>query len=216
MSLRDALDLPDEPRSFSRGPAVAAVGAAVVLAGCVVGARTMALGGWKSSNVVVGVALILPATIAAWALCGPHRQRTLVTGVAAVLAALLVPVAAAGATPSVSRLSSIVDSIGLPGRVTREVRIGNGRCRDACSEIRRVAYTDGPAFAKVYSQTYNALRVRNFELKRYAYAPGAPARIDAKYKKILVSLELRSVSASRTRIAVVVLADGPAPSHSVG
>lgn len=216
MSLRDALEIPDEPRSFTRGPLPALVGAAAALAVGVVAARTFALGGLPSANLVVGSTLALPALLVAWALAGPHRHRTLLTAVAVVAAVALVPLASAGATPSTARLAALVDDIGLPGRVQRETRIGNGRCRIACSEIRRVAVVERLAFAKVHGKVYFALRSRGFEVKLYDYAVGAPARIDAKYKKILVSVELRAVGENRTRVATVVLADGPAPSHSVG
>ncbi len=216
MSLRDALELPDEPRLVTRGPLLALAGAAFALASGVVVARTFAVGGWRSSNFFVGVLLAGPALAVAWTLSGPHRQRTLLSGAAVAVAIALVPVASAGATPSTARLSSMVDTIGLPGRVQRETRIGNGRCRSACSEIRRVAVVERLAFAKVYGQVYFALKSRGFEVKLYEYAVGAPARIDAKYKNILVSLELRSLTSNRIRIATVALADGPTPSHSVG
>lgn len=216
MSLREALELPDEPRSITRGPVLAGAGVALVLAAGVVLARTFALGGWRSSNLLVGLVLGVPALAATWLLAGPHRHRTLMSAAAVVVAVALVPIASAGATPSTARLSSIVDAIELPGRVQREVRIGNGRCSNACSEIRRVAVVDRLAFAKVYGQVYFALRTHGFKVKLYKYDVGAPARIDAQYKNILLSVELRSIPTNRTRIATVALADGPTPSTSVG
>ncbi|MDP1794238.1 MAG: hypothetical protein Q8K63_08895 [Acidimicrobiales bacterium] len=210
------LDIPDEPRRVYRSPLTGGVAAAALIALGVVLARTFALGGWSRPTLSVGIATALPALLAAWSVTGPHRLRTVVAAVAAVLGVVAIPIAASGATPSPARLATLADEIGLPGRVTREVRIGDGRCRSACSEIRRTAIAADISFAKAYARTHGALQSAGYETRRFAYSAGAPAIIHARKGKILVQLELRDLGPGRTRLAAVFLADGPTPDTSVG
>ncbi len=210
------LDIPDEPRRERRGPVVAVVAAAVVVAIGVVVARTFALGGWNRPLLAIGCVTALPALVVAWLACGPHRSRTAIAAAAAIVGVVVMPLATSGITPSTARLSALADDLGFPGQVAREVRIGDGRCRAACSEVRRTTIVDGMSFAKAYGLVVGTLKAHGYNTKRYAYAPGAPARIDAARDKLLISLEVRAQRNGRTRIAAVFLAKGPAPDTSVG
>src|SRR5687768_877585 len=106
-ALANALDIPDEPPRQWRGVPQALVGAAVMLVLGVVLARTFALGGWVRPWLAIEVAVGLPATLAAWLLAGPHPRREWLTAGVLVVSVALLPVAAAGATPSPERLQRI-------------------------------------------------------------------------------------------------------------
>jgi hypothetical protein len=210
------LDIPDEPRRVWRGPVLGGVTAAVWIAVGVVVARTFALGGWTRPALPVVCVVAIPAVLIAWAVTGAVASRAAVAALAAVVGLAVTPLATSGITPSTARLSALADHIGMPGRTVREVRIGDGRCRTACSEIRRISVVEGMSFTKAYGLTLGALKARGYDTKRYAFAPNAPARIDASRGKILVSLELRNQGQGRTRVAAVFLAKGPRPDTSVG
>jgi hypothetical protein len=215
-ALANALDLPDEPPRAWRSPASAAVAAALWLAIGTVLCRTFALGGWERPRVAVGLVLAAPAAIVAWLLVGAHPRRTLITAVAMLVGLLVIPLASAGATPSPARLRQIADAIGVPGKVVHEVQIGNGRCRPACSELRRTSVASGSSYVKYRAQIEGALTARGFEIKRYARRAGEPDRIDAVSERLLVSVDMRMLDLSRTRIAQIYIARGPKPDHSVG
>lgn len=188
----------------------------VWIAIAVVVARTFAVGGWTSPVLPLGSLLALPATTVAWVLVGNHDRRTTIAAAAMIVGLLAMPVASAGATPSTGRLASIANNLDLPGTVERDVRLGDGRCRPVCSELRRTSVVDGIAFAKARTQVRAALVGHGYSVRVYAHAVGAPQRIDAAKGKVLVSLELRLLNDGRTRIAAVFLAQGPAPNTSVG
>jgi hypothetical protein len=214
-ALERALELPDdEPTPW--GWRVAAVAVAAWIALAVAGARVLALGGYRWPLLIVGSLLAIPAALLAWALASAERHRTWITGAAMLAAVACIPLAITGATPSTARLAEIADGIGLPGRVVRDHRLGNGRCRPACSEIRRVAFVDDDSLAAVEFGVTSAFRRRGYELTIYPHASGVPARIDAKRGRTLVSVEIASITLARTRIATVFIAQGPAPHHSVG
>lgn len=215
-ALGTLLDLPDEPPRQWRGLAASLVGGAVVLVAGVVVARTFALGGWVRPWLAVEAVLALPAMLVVWVLAGPHPQRTWLTTACMVAGLLLQPLAAAGATPSVARLAQIVDSVGLPGEHVRDVRVGNGRCRPACSELRRTSVARGIAYAKARGQVDGALRANGYELKVYGRRAGEPERMDARKGKIFVQIELRQTKLDETRIAQVWITRGPRPSNQVG
>jgi hypothetical protein len=182
----------------------------------VVIARTFAVGGWVRPWLALGALVCIPATVLAWVLAGPLPNRTSLTAALLVVSALSLPVAIAGATPSVGRLTEIADGLEFPGRVAHEVTIGSGRCRPSCSEIRRTIIARGSSLSKFQALAIGALRARHYVVREYPYGPGQPIRVDAKHDKVLVSLEIRSVDLDTTRIAVTFIADGPAPAHSVG
>ena len=210
------LDIPDEPRRDRRGVPAAAIGAAVCIAMGVVCARTLALGGtvrpWPAVEAVVAV----PAMIAAWVLVGPHRQRTWITAGVMVVAVIVQPLAASGATPSPTRLARIVDHLGFPGETRHEVRIGNGRCRPACSELRRVTVVRNQSYVSARADFEGNLRARGFEIRQYGHHAGEAERIDAQNDDYMVQLELRIIGVGVTRVSQVWVARGPTPRHSVG
>lgn len=214
--LRNALDLPDEPPRPWRGPALALGAAAVVAALGVIAARTLALGGTTRPFLAVGVVTAIPALIVGWLLAGPHDRRTAIAAGAMALGIVGIPIGVAGATPSVARLTQIADGIDLPGKVVTSRSLGNSRCRDACSELRRTSTITDISFAKARARVIAALRNDGFSLREYPHAADAPIRIDATKGKVFVSVELRFVDLDQTRLATVFLADGPAPDHSVG
>ena len=133
-----------------------------------------------------------------------------------VLALALQPLATSGATPSTARLQQIIDDIGLPGETIGEVRVGNGRCRPSCTELRRTSVVKGMSYAKVRGQIDGLMRAHGFELKVYGHHPGQPERIDASSDRFLVQLELRDIGLAETRVAQVWIARGPAPEGRVG
>lgn len=182
----------------------------------VVVARSFAIGGWTSPILPLGSLLAIPAMTLAWVLVGNHPRRTTIAAAAMIAGLVAIPVASTGATPSTGRLASIANDIDLPGTIERDVRIGDGRCRPVCSELRRTSVVGGIAFVKARTQVRAALVGHGYSVRVYAHAAGAPQRIDAAKGKILVSLELRLLSDGRTRIAAVFLAQGPAPDTSVG
>lgn len=210
------LDLPDEPRRRWRGLPVALGAAALVLAGGVVVARTFALGGWERPWLAVQAVVALPAMVTAWLVAGPHRHRTWLTAGVMLAGVVLQPVAVAGVTPSPNRLAAIVDGFELPGETVRDVKIGNGRCRPACSELRRTAVATGMSFTKARAGVEGLLRAHGFTVRFYGYGPGDPLRIDAENDALRAQFELRAVTLDETRIAQVWLAKGPAPAHEVG
>lgn len=211
-----SLDIPDEPPRQYRGLAAALAGGSAWLIFGVIGVRTFAVGGWLHARLWIGLCVIVPAMLATWLLADPLRWRTVVTAAVMVVGCLLIPVASAGATPSTSRLAQIADGFHIPGKLVNEVRIGTGRCRPACSEIRRVAMVRGSSFAKVRSYVGTVMRAQGFEVREYGFARGAPARIDAVKAHLAVAFELRAADLDVTRIAETVVALGPAPAHSVG
>ena len=210
------LDIPDEPPRQRRGVAAALSGAAVVLIAGVVVARTFALGGWVRPWLAVEAVLAVPAMIVAWVLAGPHPRRTWITAAVMMVGVLLQPLAAAGATPSLPRLAQIVDDVGLPGTTIRDVRVGNGRCRPACSELRRTSVARGIAYAKARGQVDSALRAQGYEIKAYGHRAGQPERIDARKGKVFVQIELRHTQLDETRIAQVWITLGPRPDTQIG
>jgi len=215
-ALSHALEIPDDaPRQWRRLPLAVVAAAAWLVVGVVI-ARTFALGGMERRVLLVGALLAIPAGLGVWLAAGPHRFRTAASAIAMVLGVALIPLASAGATPSTGRLAELADSIGLPGTTIRDRAIGNGRCRPACSELRRTAVVDGISIVKVRAQVVGALKSAGYEVRVYSHAPNAPQRIDAGGKKVLVSLELRRTTEARTTIAAVFLAQGPAPDHEVG
>lgn len=179
-------------------------------------ARTLALGGTVRPWLAIEAVVAVPAMIVAWLLAGPHPQRTWIAAGVMVAALFVQPLAASGATPSPTRLARIVNALGLPGKTTHEVRIGNGRCRPACSELRRVSIVRGESYASARSDFEGNLRARGFDVRLYGHHAGEPERIDASNDKYLVQLELRVVSLGVTRVSQVWVARGPAPAHSVG
>ncbi|HVT76484.1 MAG TPA: hypothetical protein VHD87_05600 [Acidimicrobiales bacterium] len=210
------LDIPDEPPRVWRGvPAAAISAAACVVAGTVL-ARTFAVGGLQHARLALGLCVPVPAAIAAWLLAGAHAWRTAVTAVAMVVGIAFMPLASHGATPSPARLSALADHLGLPGVKVHEVRIGNGRCRPSCSEVRRVSTAKGSSFVKTAAELQAALRVRGFTVKLFAHAVGAPTVISAESSRITAEFELRPVDLDVTRIAGTFIAKGPTPAHSVG
>jgi hypothetical protein len=215
-ALQRALEIEDEPSRAWRGVPLAIGGAVVCIVAGVVAARTFALGGWPSPLLPIGLLVAVPAMVAAWSLAGNHERRLVITAVAMVAGLVTIPIASSGATPSTGRLVEFANHLSLPGTVVREVRIGSGRCRPACSELRRTSVMDGISFVKVVSQHRIALASRGFTVKEYAHAVGEPTRIDGVRGKIAVSLELRRIDEVRTRIASVFLAEGPTPDTSVG
>lgn len=178
--------------------------------------RTWALGGWTRPWLAAGVVVIIPAIVAAWILAGPIRERTAVVTAVLVVGVVGLPFAVMGATPSTAQLVKITNSMRFPGDVQRDVRVGSGRCRPACSELRRTLLVSGVGFAKARSGVMTSLRYRKFEIKEYGRVAGAPLRIDAQRNKIKISIELREVDLDNTRIALIVLVDGPAPDYEVG
>jgi hypothetical protein len=214
--LASTLDLPDEPKRQLFGVPAALIGGAAWIAIGIVLARTFAMGGFERSWLAIGATVAIPATIIAWALAGPHRFRTWIAAVVMVVGVVLTPLASSGATPSPARLATIADDLELPGATVRDVRLGSGRCRPACSELRRTAVVRDISYAKVRAQITGILRASGFEVRIYAHRVGQPLRIDAKKRRLLASFELRQVSASETRIASVFIAKGPAPDHEVG
>jgi hypothetical protein len=215
-ALANALDIPDEPPRQWRGVPQGVVAAAVVLAVGVVVARTFALGGWVRPWLAIEIVVGLPAALVAWLLTGPHPRREWMTAGVVVVSLALLPLAAAGATPSPERLQRVVNALELPGETTRDVRIGNGRCRPSCSELRRTAIARGTAFDKVRSQLEGILRYRGFEVREYAYNPGEPLRIDAQTDDYFASFELRQNTPGVTRIAQVWIARGPKSENKIG
>ncbi len=215
-ALAAALDLPDEPRRELRGIPAALVAGAIWIAIGIVLARTFAMGGFERSWLAVGATVAVPATIVAWALAGPHRFRTWVAAAVMIVAVALTPLASSGATPSPARLAVIANDLGLPGTTVRDVRIGSGRCRPACSELRRTAVVRDISYAKVRAQITGILRASGFEVRVYAHKVGQPLRIDAKKPRLLASFEVRQVTTSETRVASVFIAKGPPPDHEVG
>jgi hypothetical protein len=214
--LTGILEIPDEPPRAWRGVPSAILGGAIVVVTGVVLARTFGVGGFVRGRVLLGVCVPVPAAIAAWALAGPHRFRTLITALVMVAGVLAMPIAGSGATPSAARLSAMIDGLRLPGEVVHEVRVGNGRCRPACSEVRRTATVRGIAFAKAKARLQVALRLHDFTVREYGHTPGAPTRIDAESDDMLAQFELRMVDLATTRIAIVVIAKGPASDYKVG
>ncbi|MBA2607815.1 MAG: hypothetical protein H0U92_02645 [Actinobacteria bacterium] len=215
-ALQHALDLPDEPRRARRGLLIAAIAAVAWMVLGVVVARMLAIGGWKSPLLPLGSLLAIPALTIAWVLAGNHRHRMAITVAAMAVSLVAIPFASAGATPSTGHLASIADDIGLPGKTQREIRIGDGRCRPACSELRRTSVIDGISFVKAVAQARIILLSRGYAVREYGHRVGAPTRIDASRRKVLVSLELQSITPTRTRIAAIFLAQGPTPDTSVG
>jgi hypothetical protein len=215
-ALRNALDIPDEPPRQWRGVMQALVGATVLLVVGVVAARTFALGGWVRPWLAIEIVTGVPAAGAAWLLVGPHRRREWVTAGVFVVSLFLLPVGSAGATPSPERLQRIVNAIELPGVTQRDVRVGNGRCRPTCSELRRTAVAKGVSFDKVKAQIEGILRYRGFTVREYGYDTGEPLRIDATSDDYYASFELRNVTPGETRIAHVWIARGPKSEHKVG
>lgn len=179
-------------------------------------ARAFAVGGWSSPLLAVGVLVAVPAMLAAWFLMGNHQHRLVAAAVAMLAGLATIPIATSGATPSTGRLAEMADYLALPGKRIREVRIGNGRCRPACSELRRVSVVDGLSFVKVVSQHRIALASRGYAVREYAHDVDEPTRIDAMKGKLTVSLELRQLNDVRTRIAAVFIVAGPTPDTSVG
>jgi hypothetical protein len=214
--LTGVLEIPDEPLRQWRGLVTAALGGAACIVAGVVLARTFAVGGFVHGRVVLGLCVPIPAAIVAWLLAGADRLRTVVTAVVMVVGVALMPLAASGATPSPARLSAMIDNLRLPGTTQHEVRIGNGRCRPACSEVRRVSTANGSAFAKVSAQVQGALRVRKFTVRLFSHRVGAPTVITAENDKMIANFELRMESLGKTRIAGTFIAKGPTPAHSVG
>lgn len=210
------LDLPDEPERQWRGVAAALVGAAVALVVGVVVARTFALGGYARPWLAVQAVVALPALLAAWFFAGPHRLRTVVTVGVVVAGLALQPVATSGTTPSPQRLGDIVDGFGLPGETVRDVHVGNGRCRPACSELRRVSMARGLAYAKARAQVEGLMRARGFEVLMFGHHPGEPERIDARNDHLRAQFELRVVELGVTRISQVWITLGPRPDRQVG
>jgi hypothetical protein len=210
------LDLPDEPRREWRGVGAAALGAAAVVVVGIVVARTFAFGGFERPWLAVQAVVALPAMVVAWLLAGPHRARTWVTAAAMIVGLALQPVATSGATPSPTRLAQIVDALGLPGTTVREVRIGNGRCRPACSELRRTTVARGMSYASARAEVEGLMRARGFAVKMYGHHAGQPERIDANSDTLRAQFELRESSLAVTRIAQVWIAVGPTPSNTVG
>lgn len=210
------LDIPDEPPRRVRGVVAALVGAAVVIVGGVVLARTFALGGTSRPWLAVQAVVALPAMVVAWLLAGAHPHRTWLAVGAMVVGLATQPVAAAGVVPSAARLAQTVDAIGLPGEITRDVRVGNGRCRPSCSELRRTAVAKGIAYAKARAQVEGILRARGFKVTLYGHRPGEPERIDALSDDLLAQFELRQIALDQTRIAAVWIARGPAADSEVG
>jgi hypothetical protein len=182
----------------------------------IVVARVFAVGGWVRPWLAVGTLVSVPATVVAWVLAGPLRYRTSLTAALLVASVLSLPLALTGATPSVGRLAQIIDGLGLPGKTAHEVRIGSGRCRPACSEIRRTIIARGSSLSKFQAYTIAAFKTNGYAVREYPYGPGQPIRVDAKRGKVLASLEIRPVDLDTTRIALTVIADGPTPAHSVG
>jgi hypothetical protein len=133
-----------------------------------------------------------------------------------VLGVAAIPAAAAGATPSTGRLMSIANDLGFPGRIEHQTVIGNGRCRPACSELRRDAFVEDSSFASVRGLTLGVLREHRYTFEEYPEQVGGPVRIDASKGKVMISLEITFVSLARTRVAEIFIAKGPAPHHSVG
>ncbi len=210
------LDLPDEPPRQWRGPVLGAlVGGAWIVVGIIV-ARTFALAGWTRPALPLVLVIAVPAVLLAWIATGPAPARSGLAAAAAVIGVAVMPLASSGITPSTARLSATTDRIGMPGRTIREVRIGDGRCRTACSELRRTTIVTGMSFRKAYGLTLGALKARGYVTKAYAFGVNAPARIDATRGKVLVSLELRDEGGGKTRVACVVLVKGPRPDTSVG
>ncbi|MEY2419281.1 MAG: hypothetical protein QOG90_1961 [Actinomycetota bacterium] len=210
------LEIPDEPPRQWRGLLAAIVGGAACIVVGVVLARTFAVGGFVRGRLVLGLCVPVPAAIAAWLLAGADRLRTVVTAAVMIVGVLFMPVGAAGATPSPARLSAMVDDLGLPGATLHEVRIGNGRCRPSCSEVRRVSTAKASSFVKVSAQLQGALRVRDFTVRLFSHRVGAPTVITAENDKMTANFELRVVSLAETRIAGTFIAKGPTPAHSVG
>jgi hypothetical protein len=214
--LTGILDLPDDTPRPWRGVVAAAIGGVVVIVAGVLLARTFAVGGFERNRPLLGLCIPVPAAIAAWFLAGSHSLRTAITAVVMIVGVAVMPLAASGATPSPARLSAMVDGLGLPGVKVHEMRIGNGRCRPACSEVRRVSTARGIAFAKVAAQLQGALRVRKFTVRLFPHRPGAPTRITAENDDMTAEFELRVVELGETRIAGTFVAKGPPPAHSVG
>lgn len=210
------LDLPDEPSFQWRGARTGLLGAAAVLAAGVVAARTFALGGSIRPWLAVQAVLAVPAMLVAWLLIGPHRRRTWITAGVMVAGLLLQGVAASGATPSPARLSRMIDSFGLPGETVRDVHVGNGRCRPACSEVRRVSIARNIAYAKARARIEGLMRAHGFTVTMYGHHAGEPERIDAEKDKLRVQFELRVAKLGETHIAHVWIADGPTPDNEVG
>lgn len=209
-------DLPDEPKRQLRGPVAAAVATLVVLVAGVVVARTFALAGSTRPWLTVQLVLAVPAMVVAWLAAGPHRQRTWIVVAAMVVALVLQSVASSGITPSPARAAQLVDDLGLPGELIRETKVGNGRCRPSCSELRRVSVAKNISYAKARANVEGLLRAHGFTVKMYAHAPGAPERIDAANDDFLVQFELRQVAPGETRISAVWLARGPRSDFEVG
>jgi hypothetical protein len=214
--LTGILEIPDEPPRQWRGLVSAAIASVAAIVLGIVLARTFALGGFVRGRVLLGLCVPVPAAIVAWGLAGPHRFRTWVTAAAMVVGVACMPIAGAGATPSPARLSHTVDRLGLPGTNVHEVRIGNGRCRPACSEVRRVWKATGSSFVKFSAQVEGALRSREFTVRTFSHRIGAPSIITAENDDLIASFELRAVSLNETRIAGTFIAKGPTPTHSVG
>ncbi len=214
-ALERALHVADEPSAWP-GWRLAAVAVVTWLVIAVVMSRVFALGGFRSPTLIVGSLLALPAALLAWGLAATERHRTWITALAMMVAVALLPLATHGATPSTGRLAEIADGLQLPGVVARDHRLGNGRCRNACSEIRRVAFVDEEPEAAVEFRITSTLKKRGYQVTLYPHAPLTPQRIDAKRGKILVSIEIRIISVTRTRIAEIFLTEGPAPDTSVG
>lgn len=178
--------------------------------------RAWALGGWTRPWLAAGAVVIVPAMVASWVLAGPIRERNAVVTAVLVVGIVGLPFAVMGATPSTAQLVKITNSMRFPGEVQRDIRVGSGRCRPACSELRRTLLVSGVGFAKARSGVMTSLRYRNFTIKEYGRVAGAPLRIDAQRNKIKISIELREVDLDNTRIALIVLVDGPAPDYEVG
>ena len=206
-ALATALDIPDDEPRVWRGLPAAAIVSAVWLVGGVVFARTFALGGTTSPHLIVGGLLAVPAMVAAWVLAGPNAPRLVAAVVAMAAGVALMPFASHGATPSPHRLSEITDAIGLPGKTATEKLSGNGRCRPLCSTVERDMYADGMSFAKVRAQTIGILKARGFRVTgdRVATSP-----------KMDILFQLTSVTLTRTKLHLSVVANGPTPTASVG
>ena len=190
-------------------------GLAATVAGSSI-ARTFALGGTTRPLFAVGVLTAVPPLVIAWLVAGPHAPRMLAAAAAMTLGIAAIPIASSGATPSAARLEQIADGLNLPGRIERNRTLGNGRCRDACSEVRRVTLVEDIAFAKFVGQLHGVLYAKHYTVKEYAHHQGEPLRIDASKGKVLAQFEIRFIDLGKTRVASIFIADGPEPTHRVG
>lgn len=210
------LEIPDESPRQWRGPLTAAVAAAVVIVAGVVVARTFALGGTVRPWLTVQAVIALPALLVAWFLCGPHPRRSWIAAAVMLVGLIVQPLATAGVTPSPDRLAQIIDALDLPGETVRDIKVGNSRCRPACSELRRTGVVKGIAFIKAKGQIDSIMRAHGFTVKEYGHRVGEPTRIDVSNDDLLGQFELRFVALGETRIAQVWIARGPASDVEIG